>query len=733
MRKITPIITGVVLVFITIWWNTTTVEMIQLFNERIDHIAYDLQLKSKLFFHHPISKNIVIIDIDDKSLKTEGHWPWSRNKIVRLINKLNDMHITAIAFDIIFSEKLENNAADVLTTLKDNPKFNQYCSSVIQDNLSLFEQDTLFAKSIVNNRVFLSYAFLPRIHKQNNLPLPLLTLTPLEEKDLEINRAVGYICNLPELQQAAKGSGFINITPDSDGIIRRAPVIMQYDNNIYASLALKTISTIFDDPITLIDKPYGNKLTLEGINVGRTIIPLDPDGQTLIPFIGGSRTFPYYSATDILHDQIPPEKVTGKIIIIGTSAVGLGDLQATAIQAPYPGVEIQATLMESILTNSFISSPQWVRTALLSIILIGGLLASFFFPYLSPRLLGVFVIVFPTSILLSNIYFLNKFHVVFSITGILFIITSIAILNMLYGYFFESRRREQIKMMFGQYVDEKHIEEIINAKDGDIVLHSKDKEMSVLFSDIRNFTSSSEKMKASELVEMLNSYLTEMTHIILKNNGTIDKYVGDLVMAFWGAPLSNDNHAANAIKTALEMQKRTATLSKTSSILGVKGIKIGIGVNSGIMSVGDMGSRYRRNYTVLGDAVNLASRLEGLSKFYGVDIVVSETTAASQSQFVFRKLDKVQVKGKKIGVTIYEPVGETNELTPVLKNEIDLSNRALDLYFERKWDESKALLTQLHKQHPANIFYKLFLDRNTDMKKNPPSPEWDGVYVSLSK
>ncbi len=538
--------------------------------------------------------------------------------------------------------------------------------------------------------------------------------------------------SVPILQRAAKEGGFINIFADSDGIFRHVPMLMEYKNGVYPALALQAVISYLGTSIELITPKYAGMEKLEGLKVGNTIVPLDITGQTLIPFIGASYTFPYYSATDILHNRINKNAIQGKIIFIGTSATGLGDLKATAIQNPFPGVEVQATIANGILEDDFSYRPAWTYGATVVITFLLGVLTSIVYPFLGPRILGSLTMLMPLSLLLINNWVWEQTGLVISLLVPVTLVFLSAILNMLYGYLFESRRRERLKEMFGQYVPAKHIDEML-VSSSDYALRGEDREMTVLFADIRGFTSISEGLTATQLVELLNTYFTPMTEIIFKKRGTIDKYVGDLIMAFWGAPLKDKNHARHALQTALSMQKKTQELRPIFKEKNWPEIKIGIGINSGVMSVGDMGSQYRRNYTVLGDNVNLASRVEGLTKFYGANIIVTEATQHKQPQFVFRKLDKVRVKGKQHGIDIYELLCEAYELTPELQNELQEYHRALNAYFAKNWDESYGIMETLHAAHPHKKIYSVYLDRINTFKQNPAPDNWDGVFTHTEK
>jgi adenylate cyclase len=733
MNKRIPIFLGMILVIIAIWLMLTPAKFVRQLIDRLDNLAYDLQLRTRVLAEKKIPiDNIAIIDIDDKSLQEEGRWPWSRVKLAELVTALQQQGAVVIAFDVFFSEKEVNIADAVLNELTQKKLLDISLESALRKNAILFDSDAVFANSMKGNQIILATSFLPRPQTQNVLSPPVLTLTPTEKNDIHLINANGYISNIPILQNAAQGSGFINVFSDSDGIIRRVPLLMEYKGNVYPALGLRAVMEFFGEDIQLVTAKYNKIIQLEGIKLGNQVIPTDAKGQVLIPFIGRSFTFPYYSATDVLHKRLAKDTLLGKILFVGTSATGLGDLHATAIQNPFPGVEIQATLVNGILKNIFSYKPEWVFGANLFITVVLGIIAAVTFPFFGPRLLGAIVIVSPPALLFINNWIWIETRLILSFLMPVLLTLVIAILNMIYGYLFETRKRERLKEMFGQYVPEKHIDEMLKTS-GDYGLHGEDREMSVLFADIRSFTTISEKMSAAALVEMLNTFFTPMTEIIFKHYGTIDKYVGDLIMAFWGAPLKDKNHATHAIESALEMREQVKLLASVLQEHQWPEIKIGIGINSGLMSVGDMGSRFRRNYTVLGDAVNLASRAEGITKFYGVDIIITEHTKQNQSQFVFRKLDKVKVKGKKKGKEIYEVIGNVSSVSEEIKTELTLYDQALDDYFQQKWDAAYHGMEKLSQKYPDTKIYHIYLERIKEFIEHPLPRDWDGVYVHTSK
>ena len=728
MNKRRPILLGFFLTSLAIWALITSNSFVQGALSRLDALGYDLQLITYIVATNPNpSRSIAIVDVDDHSLEIEGQWPWPRNKLAELTNKLEKNGAVVIAFDMFFSEKEPNLIDEILTKMNSN-KIDTNILSYLKNHTSEFDDDKKFANSLDKSKSLLAITFLSRKQTQNELPPPLLTLSAKQARELQFYKPYGYVASIPILQTAAKNGGFINIFSDVDGIFRHAPLLIEYNNKVYPSLALQAVIIYLGTSIDLITPNYSGEQVLEGIQIGRTTVPLDKNGQALIPFIGMSYTFPYYSATDILHDKIPKSSIQGKIIFIGTSATGLGDLKSTPIQSPFPGVEIQASIANGILHNNFSYRPAWTYGANLLFTLLFGIIASITFPYMGPRSLGTIIIGFPITILIANNLLWEETGLVLSFLIPILLVLVSAILNIIWGYLFESRRREHIKAMFGQYVPAKHIDEMLKTQSG-FALHGEDRNMTVLFADIRNFTSISENLSASQLVELLNTFFTPMTEIIFKNNGTIDKYVGDLIMAFWGAPLKDANHAQHAIESAISMQEKVKKLAPLLKEKSWSEIKIGIGISTGNMSVGDMGSQYRRNYTVLGDKVNLASRIESLTKFYGVTILTNDETQKNQSKFIFRKIDRVKVHGKNNIVELYEVLGRINALTPELQDELQQYNQALNAYFAQQWDEAYTLMRALRKKHHSTKIYKIYVDRIQKYKEQPLPADWDGSFV----
>lgn len=733
MSKRIPIFIGFLLLVLAVWLQITSVDFVRLLQTRLNNIAYDMQLRTSLFAHfvQPTSP-VAIVDIDDKSLQAEGRWPWPRSKLAELTSRLQEEGAVVVAMDMMFPEK-ENDIADLIAQELEKRKLNiPAVDAAIKQIQPEFDNDAKFANSLLQKDIVLGMTFLPRPDTSGLLPPPIMTLTTPEEKSLGIINSEGYLSNISVIQSAGKNAGFINVYADPDGVIRRVPVIMRYQDGIYPSLAFAAVKLYLLSNMKLITAQYNKSLQLEGIQLGDHIIPTDAQGQMLIPFRGRSYSFPYYSAVDVFQKKLPNNALAGKIVFLGTSATGLGDIRATAVQSAFPGVEIQATIADGILENHFSYRPAWTAGAEIFITVCLGIILIFLFPYLGPRSLLILATVIPILLMYANSWLWEKTGLIIFVLIPILLTLLLAAMNTVYGYLFESRRRERLKEMFGQYVPSKHIDNMLK-ESGNFGLLGDDREMTVLFADIRNFTSISEPMSATELKDMLNQFFTPMTEIIFNFQGTIDKYIGDLIMAFWGAPMTDKLHAEHALGAALDMQVAVDKLKPIFKERGWAEVNIGIGLNSGVMSVGDMGSQFRRNYTVLGDAVNLGSRVESLTKYYGVKIMTTENTIKDQTKYIFRILDRVKVKGKKLGVAIYEVVAREAEASEELKEEIKKSDRAANLYFDQKWDEAEKLFNELHKANPDVKIYKLYLERIAAFKEAPPPAEWDGVYVHATK
>lgn len=484
---------------------------------------------------------------------------------------------------------------------------------------------------------------------------------------------------------------------------RRVPVLQEYKGAYYEALSVAMVRSFLGDPELKAVFPEGigsgggSYGRLEELRITDLKIPVDGRVTTLIPYRGNYGSFKYLPAVDVLQKRIKKEELEGAIVLIGTSAAGLMDLRSTPVSPVYPGVEIHANMIAGILDQNIKFKPAYAQGAGILIIFVFGLLLALSLPFLNPLKSTLLSLLTLLAVLAINAWAWHA-NMVLPLTAPVLMIPLIYAVSMSYGFFTETKTKRHLAGLFGQYVPKELVEEMSkNPENFASSLEGENREMTVLFYDVRGFTTISEGIHPKELTKLMNEYMTPMTYVIQKHRGTIDKYIGDAIMAFWGAPLPDDAHARNAILAALDVQATLDSLRPQFIRKGWPEIRIGVGLNTGIMHVGDMGSQFRRAYTVMGDAVNLGSRLEGITKQYGVGIIVGETTRNAVNDIVFRELDMVQVKGKDQPVAIYEPIGLAADVNAAALDELKLFSEALALYRAMSWDAAEKLLMELQK------------------------------------
>ncbi|MBA3695765.1 MAG: adenylate/guanylate cyclase domain-containing protein [Methylotenera sp.] len=702
--------------------------------KRLENFTYDVRLN--LLMPNKLDERIVIIDIDEKSLKQEGRWPWGRNKLADMVNKLfDDYHVKVLGFDVVFAEKDESSGLKSLVEIQtkylaNNAQFNQALESLRPK----LDYDQVFANSLKGRNVVLGYFFLrdQRASVNGMLPPASFVEGSFKGKNIDFLTATGYGANLNILQKSAKAAGHFNPDPDTDGISRKVPMVIKYDGQMYEALSVAVAKAALGIP--RLEAGYADGLGvgkkysgLEWLKLGNKRIPVDEQVSALIPYRGPQGSFLYVSATDVLSNKVDPAILKNKIVLLGTTAAGLMDLRATPVQNIYAGVEIHANIIAGILDNNIKEHPAYTLGAEFLLLLLVGLLLAFFLPILSPLWATVVTLSTTSVVILFNLAIWQYANLVLPLASLLVMIGSIYFVNMSYGFFVESRGKRQLTGLFGQYVPPELVDEM--AKDPEAFsLEGESREMTVLFSDVRGFTTISEGLDPKQLTKLMNEFLTPMTHIIHHSRGTIDKYMGDAIMAFWGAPLTDHEHARHALNAAIEMIKALDALQRSFAEKGWPPINIGVGLNSGLMTVGNMGSEFRMAYTVMGDAVNLGSRLESLTKNYGVHIIVSEFTRDLVPDFVYRELDMVRVKGKDKPVTIFEPICEEANVDKPTRDTLKVYKEALKLYRNQNWDLAEMQFINLQKLEPQRYVYEMYIKRITHFRQNPPEPHWDGVY-----
>jgi adenylate cyclase len=475
-------------------------------------------------------------------------------------------------------------------------------------------------------------------------------------------------------------------------------------------------------------------LPIEGIAVGKGVIPVALGTNVLVPYRGPKQSFRYLSLSDVYDASLPLNSLKDKIVIIGTTAPGLADLRATSVGGLYPGVEVHASLLAGLLdleSGVIKSDPPWMLAAQLLLLIFTGLILSVLLANLT-AITGLAVLVISLLATVLTNWWMWSSGFAMPMASLLILIALIYIFNVAYGYFVESRQQRQMAGLFGQYVPPELVEKMAE-NPLKYNMASKKAHLTVLFADIVGFTSISEKLTPSELSEFVNGYLTEMSFVIRQSSGTLDKYIGDAIMAFWGAPLEDPDHANHGVGAALAMQAKLEELKETYRQRNWPNISVGLGLSTGDMTVGDMGSNVRRAYTVMGDAVNLGSRLEGITRQYGVGIIVSEVTRAETTGIAYRDIDRVRVKGKDVPITIYQPMGYENVLSAQEKERISQWNTFIELYRKQDWDLAQASLDDLIRSEENCFLYEVYAERMNAMRANPPGAGWDGVTKYDSK
>lgn len=711
------------------------------FIDQMENLAYDARVIFSSL--NTSDERVVIVDIDEKSLSEIGRWPWGRDKLAKLVDQLFDHYkVELVGFDVVFAEPDESSGLHILESLarKEFKAVPEYQAKLGKLRKSL-DYDQRFVDSLKDRAIILGYFFGSSVQKDQALksgvlPKPYFSNKDFAGTDFDPPDADGYGANLPEITKNAFSAGHFNPKLDEDGVVRRVPMYYEFEDNYYESLSLAMVRKLLDNP--QVELVYGFNFSFSDYNapdwlqIGNRKIPIDKESNVLVPYRGKEGSFPYVSAVDVINGSADKEILKNKIILVGTSAQGLFDLRATPVQNAFPGVEVHANLISGILDVRVKEQPYYVQGAEFILILIIGLIMALLLPTFSPQIATIVTMALLLGSVATNFLVWQGMNLVIPIASGLIMIFLMFLLNMSYGFFVTQRGKRQIEGIFGQYVPPELVDEMSDDP-SHYTLEAEVRDLTVLFSDIRSFTSISEAMNAKDLSDLLNEYLTPMTNIIQKHHGTIDKYIGDAVMAFWGAPIKHPDHAKRALAAAIEMLQVLKQMNKGFVKKGWPELKIGIGLNTGDMRVGDMGSEFRKAYTVMGDAVNLGSRLEGQTKSYGVELIVNETTKAAVPEYVYRELDRIRVKGKDEPVTIYEPIALKSKISKAEKDELKLYNQAVNYYRSQNWDNAEVQFLNLQKQNEGRFIYQLYIDRIQQFRSQPPGANWDGVFTHTTK
>jgi adenylate cyclase len=662
------------------------------------------------------NENIVIVDIDERSIKELGQWPWERNKFAHILEILTQHGAGIIGLDIVFAEKD-----------KTSPRL--FAAQFGAKESEAEDYDFTLAKTISKTPTILGYQFDFEVNNTNNAPqIPAIFVEKHKSKMEFIPVAKGVLPNLSIIQNASYSSGYMNNIPDEAGMIRSVPLMIKYEDVLYPSLAFEMYRIASSaNKVTISYSDAG----VENVRLLKQSIKTDRFARLHINFRGPFKSYRYISAVDVFNNNITDTDVSGKFILIGTSAYGLMDLRSTPMDSVIAGVEVHANIIDNLLSNDMLFKPALEEIINLIIMTSIIFITIFIFSRFSMFFLIVSFFLSLSFLFTMNYYLLFHKHLILNSIFPLFsmILSLIAILGV--KYIFEFRQKEMVKKSFSKKVSKQVMEDLLlNPQNTD--LRAKEVETTIYFSDIRNFTTISENLKSPKRVtKFLNFYMNRMVLIIEKNKGTIDKFIGDAIMAYWNAPLEVENHADKAVLSALDQIAQRDNLNLTINKEFGFDVDYGIGINTGDVIVGEIGSEGRSDYSIIGDAVNLASRLEGLCKPYKVRLIISEFTKAQLTEeYVMQLLDIVQVKGKKEPVKIYEVI-DIGKTSNDKQKEFDAYYKAHDFYISADFLIAKILFETLYKDYKKYL-YKLYSERCEVLRENKIL-KFDGVYKFTTK
>ncbi|MBF0339399.1 MAG: adenylate/guanylate cyclase domain-containing protein [Magnetococcales bacterium] len=708
------------------------------FLEKLEHLAYDSRVK--IAMPGTQDTRIVIVDIDEKSLARVGRWPWGRHQMAVITENLfNHYRVLALGFDLIFAERDESSGLQVLDRLAQGAMQNQPAFLLEYNRMRpALERDERFARSLRGRPVLLGFYFRP-LGEQNPtrfgaLPDPVITLEELGQVNLPLVKASGFGANLPVLRNAAQNGGFLdNPLVDPDGVHRSLPLLQEFEGRIYQSLTLSLVRTILaDPPVTLGIGPTTRRSLratsgLEWLGLGPHHIPVDEQAAILIPYRGPPGSFPYLSAVDILDKKINPALLNDAIVLVGSTAPGLMDLRVTPVHPVFPGVEIHANIISGMLDGTIKRrAPYYVWLEVGSFLVIGALML-----LLAPRLSPVYGLYIACGLWIviawSNALFWRRGDMVIPMASPTILTLVLFFIHSSFGVVWISWRNSKRMRLFAQHLPAARLNQLHRSGDP-LTTRVRKEELTVLLVNIRAFSLMAERLPSEELEQMVRVYLNRMTGIIHDHRGTLDRYMGDAIMAFWGAPGDNPHHAREALRCALEMLRVADELKDEFQTKGWPSLRISIGMNSGEMQVGDLGSDFRPAFTVAGEAVNQARRLETLTKRYGLSLVVGSGTCQALPEVIFRDLDRIRPRGMAEAVTIFSPEGFVNEVGADARTALDTYHQALACYRDQNWEEARQRFRLLLERDPEQSIYELYLARIRHLAQRPPGPGWDGVF-----
>ena len=688
------------------------------------YFIQNLRLKTFDFYQKSMPRvaedvPVYVIDVDEKSLAEYGQWPWPRSLIADLVDAAYEQGVKALGMDVVFAEPDGKSPENVVEGWQVDEAFKSRI-------LTLPSNDMKLAAAYKKHNVVAGYSF----HFDQNEPVdeefvPLVGVSTIGPVSDFLVEAGAVVRNLKLIEGESPSMGWFGYYPDSDNIIRRAPTLVKYGENIYPSLAMEVFRQYLGTKRVI---AKADETGLQKMAIGKTVIPVDAHGNFWLHFRPSDKAN-YISAADVLKKAPESQKLDGAMALVGTSAIGLFDMRTTPLTASAPGVDIHAQLLESFVQGAALSRTSQAKAQEFVLMAVGGALMIVMIQLVGALWSFLIFAGLVGGCVVLSIYFFQQGYL-YDVSSPLLVMVSVFMVQNFVKYLLEESSKKAIRDAFSHYLSSDMVK-IVSKNPEALTLGGELKEMTVLFSDIRSFTSLSEGLTPEQLTNLLNRYLTPMTGIVQEHQGTIDKYIGDALMAFWNAPLDTENHAEKACASALDMLAKLKELNLQFKSEGLPELAIGIGVNTAEVSVGNMGSDQRFDYTVMGDGVNLASRLEGLCKLYGVEIVVSAAVKGQVPNGLFAPLDFVAVKGKKDAVEIYQLLAVDAEFADEkLLKQAQLIKDAIASYRGQLWDQAEHYLDQIE---GYGTFKSLYQERIDHYRQVPPPSDWSGVFIATSK
>jgi adenylate cyclase len=692
--------------------------------ELLDTRSVDMRLR--LRGAQPASSDVVVVAVDDASIEKIGRWPWSRSTMARLLDAIAAAKPAVIGFDIVQSEASVDPVVRGLRNRIDG--IDEATWSKVRASLARWsEEDLLLAESIERaGNVVLGYFLTDRATEGSDVRAPGYTVAGRAGGERGLSRiplAAGAVTNLPELTRAAAGVGYFDVYPDVDGVFRRVAMAARLQGEVATPLSMALVR-IYDrapSPVLRVAS-FG----AENITVGNRRVPIDEQGRLLLNYSGPHGSFRHLRASDVLAGTVEPRELRGKIVLVGVTASAVADIRATPFDPLLPGVDIHATAIDNMLRGSYLTQPDFLIAVETAVVLVASVMLGLILRR-ARGLAGALTAGWLIVVYLAVTQWLFTamglaFSVGFPIVSILLIYIAVGVQQ----FAVEHNEKRQVREVFSRYVSPEIAKQVSEQPDV-LRLGGERRTLTVLFCDLRGFTSIAEHLAPERLVELLNEYLGAMSDVVLAHDGTLDKYIGDAVMAFWGAPVAHEDDALKACAAAIEMVERCAALQTRWQAAGGPQLEIGIGIHTGEMVVGNMGSERRLAYTVVGDAVNLGSRLEGLTKRYGVSILATEQTLAlARERVVAREVDIVRVRGRTRPVRVFEILGADRERDrwSLLTERFA---QGLEAYRARNWARARVAFEDVLRARPGDGPARLYLSRCEVYATSAPSTLWDGV------